>query len=428
MSIAHTKTFTSRAFYFALLALIALLPFHAFATTWAGSIFDNRTLLQSWKEILALIFASYTIFWAIRDRSLGRFLLNYQLNKVVLAYVGLHLLISAILQPELLANLHGLKIDLEFLVLFISAQAIVWRARPAHVDRVLSDIIIICGVIVSLFALAQATLLPKDFLTHFGYGPGTINPFLPIDGGSSLFRVLSTLGGPNQLGQYLILPLACVTFRALKTKKYSWLLLAIPIITSMYFTYSRGAWIGALLALAVIGVWHFGWRKAIIAMGIFLVGVSLATIIYLQNATKNSSFSYVVFHGSSPTKSVSNNDHIKALQTATQTVIARPLGRGTGLAGPASYYLKNQVGLISENYYLQVAIEVGIMGLLFFLIILAMTGLALARLAPTDSLGIALLATLIGWSFINLVSHGWADSTASLVWWGSAGAIIRKTK
>lgn len=428
MSVTHTKTYTSKVFFVLLLSLIAFLPFHAFATTWAGSLIGHRTLLQSWKEILTLIFALYTTFWAIRDRALGKFLLNYPLNRIILIYAGLHLLLSAALRPELLSNLHSIKINLEFLILFVSAQAVIWRSRPDHTDRILSNIIIASGVIVALFAVAQAIILPKDFLSHFGYGPGTINPFLPISGDSSLFRVLSTLGGPNQLGQYLILPLACTTYRAIKTRKYSWLIFTVPIVTALYFTYSRGAIIGALLALGVIGVHHFGWRKAALALVTIILIATGVSYIYLKNSSKDSEITYVIFHGSSISDSVSNNDHIKSLKTATSTVINDPLGRGPGTAGPASYYLKNQVGLISENYYLQVAIEVGIVGLLLFLTIVVMAFLELSKLSPSNVLGFSLVATLIGWSFVNIFSHGWADSTASLIWWGSAGAIIRKKK
>lgn len=428
MSLSHTKTPSSRFFYFALLTLLALLPFHAFGTTWASTVFDNRALLQSWKEIVILGLCLYTLFWTIRDRALGKFLLENPLNKLILLYAALHLTISLILRPELLANLHGLKINLEFLALFICAQAIVWRARPSHADRTIADIIIIGGVVVALFGLAQALLLPKDFLLSFGYGPGTINPYLPIGEDSQLFRVISSLGGPNQLGQYLILPLACVLYKSFRTKNYSWLGLSLPILGCMYFTYSRSAWVGAALALVVIGVYCFGWRKMSAAVGIGLLALAAISVIYVNKVQKGSSLSYVIFHGSSPTDSISNNDHIKAIASASRQVISQPFGNGTGTAGPASYYLKAEKGSISENYYLQVALEVGVMGLLLFVVIVVATGLALMRIPASNNLAIPLLSALVGWSFINLLLHGWADSTASLVWWGSAGAIIRKSK
>ena len=163
MGVTHTKTLTANIFLYALLGLLALLPFHAFATTWLGTIVNNRPQLQSWKEIVVIALGLYTVFWAIRDRSLGRFLLENSLNKLILVYIALHLGLSLIIQPELTANLHGLKINLEFLVLFLAAQAVIWRARPVHIDRKVVDVLIAGGLVVSLFGLAQALILPPDF-------------------------------------------------------------------------------------------------------------------------------------------------------------------------------------------------------------------------------------------------------------------------
>ncbi len=428
MGVTHTKTLTANIFLYALLGLLALLPFHAFATTWLGTIVNNRPQLQSWKEIVVIALGLYTVFWAIRDRSLGRFLLENSLNKLILVYIALHLGLSLIIQPELTANLHGLKINLEFLVLFLAAQAVIWRARPVHIDRKVVDVLIAGGLVVSLFGLAQALILPPDFLTNFGYGPGTINPFLPIADNSGFYRILSTLGGPNQLGQYLILPFVCILYRSFQTKNNWWFALTIPVLACMYFTYSRSAWVGAVLALCVILLGHFDWRKVTLIFSLGLVAIGIVVALFASNSSINTKLSYLVFHGSTPATSVSNNDRILAIRSAVNEVIEQPLGRGPGMAGPASFYLQKHTGVISENYYLQIAIEVGILGLIFFITILVIAGLSLAKLPPGNALALPLLATLIGWSFINLVLHGWADSTSSLIWWGSAGAIIRNTK
>jgi hypothetical protein len=37
---------------------------------------------------------------------------------------------------------------------------------------------------------------------------------------------------------------------------------------------------------------------------------------------------------------------------------------------------------------------------------------------------LSLLASLIGISFVNLLSHAWADDTLAYLWWGLAGIAI----
>jgi len=121
-------------------------------------------------------------------------------------------------------------------------------------------------------------LLPPDFLTHFGYGPSTILPFQHIAMGTNVLRFPGTLGGPNQLGTYLILPLCLSLIYAVKyRKRLLWLLLAGGIIC-LIATQSRGAWLGALLALWITAGFmltvklrrRFVLASAIIGMGLLL--------------------------------------------------------------------------------------------------------------------------------------------------------------
>jgi len=39
-------------------------------------------------------------------------------------------------------------------------------------------------------------------------------------------------------------------------------------------------------------------------------------------------------------------------------------------------------------------------------------------------LALALFASLVGLTFINLLSHAWADDTLAYIWWGLAGIAM----
>jgi hypothetical protein len=110
------------------------------------------------------------------------------------------------------------------------------------------------------------------------------------------------------------------------------------------------------------------------------------------------------------------------MKSGLHDVLHQPFGRGPGSAGPASVY-NNHPPRIAENYYIQVAQETGWVGLLLFLLINAGVGYLL-YVRRRDPLAVMLYGSLIGISFINLLSHAWADDTLAYVWWGLAGVAM----
>jgi len=42
----------------------------------------------------------------------------------------------------------------------------------------------------------------------------------------------------------------------------------------------------------------------------------------------------------------------------------------------------------------------------------------------SDQLAVILLASIIGLTLVNIISHAWADDTIALVWFGLAGVAI----
>jgi O-antigen ligase len=121
-------------------------------------------------------------------------------------------------------------------------------------------------------------------------------------------------------------------------------------------------------------------------------------------------------------KTSSNHGHVSALKQGIHDVVHEPLGRGPGTAGPASAY-NNQPARISENFFLQVGQETGLIGLALFLLINGGVGYLL-WLRREDPLSLALFASLIGLTAVNLLGHAWADDTLAYIWWGLAGIAM----
>lgn len=152
-------------------------------------------------------------------------------------------------------------------------------------------------------------------------------------------------------------------------------------------------------------------------------GLAVATTIFMA-AISIPSVRLEVFHSSPGDSSLtegSTDAHWRSTASGIQRVIGQPLGCGPGCAGPASYY--SDKAFISENYYVQLAEEVGLIGLGIWLYI---AGLVAARLYQLrrDWFVSALLASFVGISAIGFWLHVWADDPLSLTWWLIAGAIL----
>lgn len=409
--------------------IIILMPFHAFLTVYASSsIIGHYTLLRLWKEMLLLLCLIGSLYLVFADSKIRSHTLTRRLIQVILLYTvwaglwGLYALCYHSVTHKALA--YGLLIDLRFITFFLVAWAIALRTKqlPAQWQRLL--LWPAYGVIA--FGLLQVLVLPTDFLRHFGYNPDTtITPVETINHNINYIRIASTLRGPNPLGAYLIVPislLAVYVFTPIRRNRSHFLILAAAL-TTLYFSYSRSAYIGAAVAIAIVvalAARKYMSRKIIIAGLLGLILVAGGTIMLRHNAH----FQNVVYHTEDKSKvSISSNQgHVAAFKAGIGDVVHHPLGSGPGTAGPASFY-NNGKARIAENYYVQVGQELGWIGIGLFLLIIAGVGYLL-WVRRADPLALSLFASLAGISIVNMLSHAWADDTLAYVWWGLAGIAM----
>jgi len=192
-------------------------------------------------------------------------------------------------------------------------------------------------------------------------------------------------------------------------------------------TGSRSAWLGAvatgiamaaiLLPRARLASWA---RRSIIPVVLvaLVIGWGTLTIPAVRLAIFHSS------PGDSSLNEGSNDKHWEATAKGIADVVRHPLGSGPGSAGPASFYNTSGTN-VSEDYYVQIAQEVGVFGLALFVAICWFTVRDIVRRIP-DVLPAALLASFVGISLINILLHGWADDPLSITWWALAGLFIGK--
>lgn len=408
--------------------VIVLLPFHAFWTTWLATQTGAYDLVRSWKEALLLLGILLAVVVVVSDATRRwQQLLKKTPILWVLGYACLTLVLTLVTmwRNEVTddAILYGLMIQLRFMCFF--GLVALFSLYNDYIYRHWQRLLFIPASVVIAFGLLQVFVLPADFLRHFGYGPDTIPAVQTIDNKAEFQRIQSTLRGANPYGAYLVLIITALVVRLWKyARDYrTWLLLAGAVI-NLYFTYSRSAWAGLVLSLLIVGL-VFGRRylKPTVIAGCAVVAVlGLAAVWTLRD---NDYVQNVLFHSdeTSVSEQSSNEQRGQALASSFEEIVLQPEGGGVGSAGPASFRNQPAEPRIAENYFIQTGQEMGWLGLAGLLGVIITVGLWLFR-HIREPLALTLGASLVGITFINVVSHAWADDTLSLIWWGLAGAYM----
>jgi hypothetical protein len=409
--------------------IIIILPVHAFITVWLSSALDHYILLRLWKEVLLVPIVIISIYLLASDRKLRKAFLESKLIRLILVY----LLALVIWAPAGLithkvtgkAMWYGLMVDSRFLVFFLCTFAI--SSKTGWLEERWQKLLFGPAIFVASFAILQYLVLPYDFLRHFGYNDSTINPYETINHNIHHLRVASTLRGANPLGAYLILPISVLVVMLIKIKnqRKNIAVFGAGLLLALVFSFSRSAWLGTLLAVAVaawLSIKHSMVKRILLIAGIALLIIGILIAVILRN---NSNLQNIVYHtdNSSIAFESSNQGHSLAFKNAGNDILHEPLGRGVGTAGPASTYNNGHFWRISENFFMQIGQEAGWIGMLLFIAICAVAGLMLFE-RRADPLALALLASLIGITFVNLLSHAWTDDTLAYIWWGLAGIAL----
>ncbi|MNH05877.1 O-Antigen ligase [compost metagenome] len=402
-------------------------PFTVVISTLAPAASD---IAKSWKEILMAIAGLCAVGLIVKHRA-WKPLVQDKLLWVIAGYVVLHIVTVALMPRGITSTLAGLAIDLRYIAFF----TLVYIALVLY--PVVRSLFVRIGAIGAALVAGFGTLqlfLPKDILSHIGYGKDTIAPYMTVDRNHDFIRINSTLRGPNPLGAYVATVVSIVTsfvllqYKRLSSRSSRWLVgvLIFCLLVTLWISYSRSALLAAIFGIAVVALYVWGGKlKAVKPMWWLLSGcvvVALAFGSYMVG--KDSSFvSNVILHEdpAEGNDSGSNDGHVESLQHGIRAMIAQPFGAGVGSTGTASYH--GDSPLIIENQYLFIAHEVGWLGILLFLIIFieVMRRLWLRR---KDWLALGVFASGVGLGLIGILQPVWVDDTVSLIWWGLAAVAI----
>lgn len=401
------------------------MPFHLFLSRWLSLYTGGLGQWDAAKDIVTLIGLILALIIAVHSKLFKNRILIIIFGLCAL-YGLLHVLFFIFNRQGLdqrsfvVATLYNGRI---FAYLFIGlvvsmTQKIQWRT--------VAKIILIVSTITCLFGLIQY-FAPKDLMTHFGYSiERGAKPSFFIDDKPDFPRIMSTVRDPNSYGAYLILPITLLWVSVLKRKLPY--VKGIALIglhgVALLLTFSRGAWLGMVIAgvASTLRVYRnqiklFLRRYSLVA--VILVACLLTGFLLFRNTYV---YKNVVLHSDESTVMADPNElRVQLQKQSLEKIKENPEGYGPGTAGLTS--IGNPKGtFLTENYYLQIAIEVGVVGLALFLAVLCIVGIRIFAIHTMWS--DITISSLMAYVFIGFLIHLWSNEAVAAQWWLLAGLVV----
>lgn len=287
----------------------------------------------------------------------------------------------------------------------------------------LDDMEKLCFVL--LCVLVSASLAGGYGLYQFSRGIETQSGWLDKEAAKFIqTRAFSVFDNPNMFAAYLAFLVPVVAYFFLNAKRWASRLMVFAlgalIAGGLAVTYTRGAWLASAMALLVLGLLRD--RKVLLLMLLVMVAAPIlfpATIVD-RAATIGS-------------LDDSSNLYRIAIWKATLLMIRDYWASGVGL-GPVPFSLVYPLYEIAgtptvhtHSLYLQIAVEMGILGLLIFLWLLrAVFKEGLTASGNPYHVGIiaALIAGLAGQAVYGLFDNIWYSPKNLFLFWTMAGIIV----
>ncbi|HHV57634.1 MAG TPA: hypothetical protein GXX50_07725 [Firmicutes bacterium] len=300
---------------------------------------------------------------------------------------------------------------LDFLAFYLMAVL----PRPKEAGWLLGGLLL-AGALTGLLALAQ-------------YRSGVQTSLSWIDARQAediKTRVFSTFDNPNIFAEYLTFVLPPVLVFFLRERRWGarlvWLLVLACAGAGLILTFSRGGWLAVGLALVVLGILWDRRLLLLVAVGLVLLPLAAPGQVLTRAASIGS-------------LEDSSNTFRLSIWLAVLRMIAAYWSTGIGLGSAAfnqvypQFMLAGTPAMHSHNLYLQLALELGVPGLVAFLWLLGAVAAralsALPRLAGRrQGLLAALLASLAGFLLHGAVDNVWYSPKLTLLFWAALGLVL----
>lgn len=411
--------------YYGVIALLVYMPFHVFLSQWLSSLTGGLDAWKVGKDVLLLALTSLAVglVWykqGFKNKLFWTFVTGS------LAYLAIHFSVwfgnpGSDSEAALLGTAYNTRL-LAFAILGWAAAL----TYPGKLEqKKIFTVVIAVSSLVALLGIIQY-FLPKDFLTHFGYSlERGVRPAFFIDNKPDFPRIISTLRDPNSLGAYLIVPITVLSGLWLKKPKARMMLSGLLLLhgLALFLTFSRSAWLGAFVSVLALAFWSYKKQTMAFAKkywaaitGVILVILVGGFLLRDQYVIQN-----YIFHSDENTQMTdSNNLHMDFAQQGLEGIADMPLGHAPGTAGLVS--IQTDKVVLTENYFIQIAYEVGVQGLILLLAL--MFFLIKLLYERNDFYARALIASFAGITLCAMLLHTWSNEAVAATWFILAGMLI----
>lgn len=422
--------------------LIAYLPFHIFISTVIGVNIGGLEALKASKDIVIILIALLLLPYCwLNKKIVTKLLTKDYLNILCLVYIGINILFFLINHRDIESAGLGLIYNTRFIILFLLARLLA-MAHPSLVNsRKLVRIVVLTSIAVAVVGLLQFFILPDDFFARLGYSMASgALPWFYIDDKPDYLRIMSTMRDPNSLGSYLLIAIS-ILLANIQLKKVTTdnsrnkiIVSIIVLVSALLLAFSRSAILGLVVTVVCSGVIGGRLGKKINSRRIakygalFILIMGTTGLIFMKASPRN--FKNIVLHADEETVLRDPNElRVDFLYRSAKQISRQPLGYGLGSAGLASMKNKQTGVNLTENYYLQLAIEIGVVGLIVFLAVcwLLIKRIYKSFIKTKSYIGLALLASFAGLFITNMLAHIWTNETIAITWWSLAAVFITQS-
>lgn len=364
-----------------------------------------------------------------------------RLDRMTLAYVALVTLYLAVgvAGPRVGHDLFGRSPDSVFLqaVAFRSivvAPALLLAVRSLRLDaparrRILDTVVVVSGV-VAAGAVVEA-VVPAAWERVMGDGLGYVRyqrdlfGILLHDGvvvrtdvaGRLVVRAGSVLFDYLQVGFFLLPGLALAILRAARRATGWSIATAVLVGAGVLATVTRSAILAAAITLVALALTGGSagtarrLRRSLVVAGVLTALLSVPTGLAPR---------LVSFAGGGD---VSADAHLRSLREGVGQVVDAPWG--IGLATTAETATRGATaGLVPENSYLDLAIQLGVPGVALFAVVLLLLVRELVRRVDADPLAGVALAVVVGLAGGALLLHVWTMIETTWLVFALAGLAV----
>ena len=315
-------------------------------------------LASVWEELFIMAGVAL-VLWRVCLKQTDGFRRATALEAALLLYMAVGLLLMMLNRPYPGIAWAGYRAQVEYIVWYFILLRLIDDEGDAK--TLIFGFTAVVGLLAlhGIYQFIIAVPIPSSWVTSTESGVRT--------------RVFSLTGSPNIFGSLLLMAAPCAAsmvyyFRS-GWKKFAALCVTGCICLSILFTFSRGSWVGLVVAIVVFSL--FLDKRLIGMMGIAMAGV----LAFVPSITSRLTYLFT------PEYKVASEVGGRALRWATGKLLLHDnspwLGFGLGRFGGA-VAMNNQVldktedfsYFYMDNYYLKTLVEMGYLGIIFYIVAL----------------------------------------------------------